>query len=419
MPIHDDGDTIKIAGAVNRSAQVNYFAMSCDRVINKRGFEEVRVILRNMGSSFPNTEVPIAAIVNYYEKQGVNFHLDIDSTGEFFARVFNPHTGDRINEANALTTVWAFDSETVHPVATKISEAVIEQVEFGNGAHTAFDWCLFEVMDNVLNHSEAANGYVEVQLHPNSGRMAVCVADQGIGIYSSLRHSRHAPRSELDAITRALKENVTRDEEVGQGNGLWGLERIVETNQGKLAIRSGRSLLSLDRSIRTPGSVSTSENEFSVDQYQRGTCVDFQLDISRAINLENAIGHTPVNLVLEKFFIEATGDSVVRIADSAHGTGTRGAGRELRTLVWNILIESPQRAILDFEGVPVVSSSFADEFLGKLAAEMGFTAFNQRVQLKAVSQTVKGIVDQAVLKRIIFSNSTEQVRHPSDEDLDN
>ena len=407
MPIRDDGNTIEITGAINRSLQVNHFASSCNRVINGRGFEEVRIILKNLKASFPNTEVPIASIVNHYKQRGIEFLLDYDSTGKFFARVFTPLNGDYAEETNALSTIWSYDDETCDRVATRISKAVIEQVEFGSGAYDAFYWCLHEVMDNVPVHSEATNGYVEVQLYPQTKRMAVCVADRGIGIYRSLRPSQHAPRSEIDAITLALRENVTRG--VGQGNGLWGLHRIVEANQGTLAIRSGRSLLYINSS----GEVSTFSNEVVLDQDRPGTSVDFQLDFSQLINLNDAIGHTPVNLVLESFFDEETGKNTVRVADRAHGTGTRRAGRELRTLVRNLLVES-SGAVLDFEDVPVVSSSFADEFLGKLAMEMGFAAFNQRVRLKGLSQTVQGIVDQAVLKRLASSSSIDQAPPPSD-----
>jgi hypothetical protein len=79
-------------------------------------------------------------------------------------------------------------------------------------------------MDNVLQHSNQPFGYVMGQIHQTSKHIAFCIFDPGIGIFNTLKGSVHAPRSHLDAITLAIKEGVTRDKAVGQGNGMWGFE---------------------------------------------------------------------------------------------------------------------------------------------------------------------------------------------------
>ena len=55
---------------------------------------------------------------------------------------------------------------------------------------------------------------------------------------------------------------------------------------------------------------------------------------------------------------------------------------------------------LDFSGQAVVSSSFADEVIGKLVASLGFTTFNQKYRLSNMNQTIAGAIDRAIAKRL-------------------
>src|SRR5207302_835688 len=103
-------------------------------------------------------------------------------------------------------------------------------------------------------------GFVDVSVDA-SGFIYASIADSGIGIYKSLRESVFAPKSEIDAITLAIREGVTRDSGVGQGNGLWGLARLVEQNGGSLTITSGESQLLVESS----GNVGTTAGLVAVD----------------------------------------------------------------------------------------------------------------------------------------------------------
>ncbi|MFG2368803.1 STAS-like domain-containing protein [Streptomyces mirabilis] len=52
--------------------------------------------------------------------------------------------------------------------------------------------------------------------------------------------------------------------------------------------------------------------------------------------------------------------------------------------------------ILDFEGVPMVSSSFADETIGKLAERFGPVGFAQRFRLINMNPSVQMLLDRAI-----------------------
>jgi hypothetical protein len=72
----------------------------------------------------------------------------------------------------------------------------------------------------------------------------------------------------------------------------------------------------------------------------------------------------------------------------------------MRIKALNLLEAEPNaRLILDWEGVPSVSSSFADEFLGRLFVELGPTVFMSRVQSVAVEPLVRKLLDRAILQR--------------------
>ena len=55
---------------------------------------------------------------------------------------------------------------------------------------------------------------------------------------------------------------------------------------------------------------------------------------------------------------------------------------------------------VDFDGISVISSSFADEFLGKLFVRIGALRFMTAIQLRGVSPTVRSVLDRAILQRV-------------------
>lgn len=59
--------------------------------------------------------------------------------------------------------------------------------------------------------------------------------------------------------------------------------------------------------------------------------------------------------------------------------GSRAAAKPVKTKLQSLAAMCPQQKIyIDFAGIPVISSSFADEVLGKLFLELGPVAFTQK-----------------------------------------
>ena len=85
------------------------------------------------------------------------------------------------------------------------------------------------------------------------------------------------------------------------------------------------------------------------------------------------------------------------------------SGEKIRNELVNIQKQSGKNITLDFKDLNIVSSSFADELIGKLVAEFGFYAFNNVFKLKNMNTSVQSIVQRSVAQRMIesFENNSE------------
>ena len=68
------------------------------------------------------------------------------------------------------------------------------------------------------------------------------------------------------------------------------------------------------------------------------------------------------------------------------------------------LLRERRTIVLDFSGVGVISSSFADEVFGRLFVEMGPRAFMTRIEMHHVDPTVEGLIDRAIVQRTKLGN---------------
>ena len=130
-----------------------------------------------------------------------------------------------------------------------------------------------------------------------------------------------------------------------------------------------------------------------------GTLVAAQIDFSVPHLLEEALqfgekSHTPVDFVELHYENHNREEVLFFMKDETSSFGSRVAGAPVRNKLANLVRMCPgQRIAIDFSGVPLVSSSFADEVLGKLFAELGPLTFMQRFDLRNIDSTVKQLVD--------------------------
>ena len=63
--------------------------------------------------------------------------------------------------------------------------------------------------------------------------------------------------------------------------------------------------------------------------------------------------------------------------------------------------------IIDWSGVPIISSSFADEVIGKLFIKLGALTFSARIRNIGMEEIIRSLLDKAVSQRLTQSKDNE------------
>lgn len=366
--------------------------------------------LSNVRQVYPNGAVPFAAYLAFLRQstdQRIAVRLPDDSRVHHIDVPLTVESYDRVGGDTLTHSVWRYDTEAdAQKLARMYMEALTDEVHCEEGVIDSINWCLYEVMDNVFAHSRAGSGYVMMQLHKAQRRCVIAVADTGIGIQRSLVETRSAPidvlRNPSASIEFALEQGATSKGGQHQGNGLYGLRRAVEINGGTLNVTSGWGRWEFrDGEIR----MKTDRSRVLADMNDhQSTLVDWQLDCSRKVRIDEALGASPINDFLEAIE-DADGVYRVSVSEIEESLGSRKLGSEIRTRLENYMSAGAQYVTLDFKSVGVVSSSFADEVLAKLASSMGELEYRRRVFVDNASPTNRALIERAIALRLAESEA--------------
>ena len=402
-----DGNVIEIK-RLDRAKAVSDFIRVINEAISE--YKSIIVDLSDVNGLYPNAVVPVAGILQYLQNEKA---VDINYVNGRYIANMNILLPQRFNGDNrhVMNRVWLFStSEEVARIVDAYIEELQKSAQFYKGILNAIEWSLNEVLDNVIQHSKTGFGYVMGQLHSTSKNIAFTIFDCGQGIFNSMRDTEHRPRTTIDAITLAIQEEVTRDKSIGQGNGLFGLHSIVQQGKGKLVITSGRGSYTYNN-----GDVRTYDSLPCISNQTPGTIVDFQLNYANDMSLDKALVFRGKQYELINIHYEELEDEYGRInfkiLEHSEGTGTRDAAIRVKNEILNILSEEQKPITLDFTGVAVISSSFADELLAKLFLSLGLFQFNNLIKIKGLDVSQQNILQRSVLQRIIedvYGQNTNQ-----------
>ena len=291
------------------------------------------------------------------------------------------------------------DSDEQQQLVNVFMDVVMRNMTLERDVIAGLEWSINEITDNVLNHAECEEGgIVQISTFRDARKVAFGVADSGRGILSSLSEGHPYLRTDAQAIGEAIKAGVTRNPEAGQGNGIAGTFRIATMSEGMFEITSGLASL-----VIRDGQPQTHKRR----ERQRfsGTIVYAELGLDAHFHLSEALGfsglpHQPTDII-ELLYETESGDAIVlKLREESTGFGSRPAGRQLRTKCINLLNADPDKPLLlDWSGIPLVSSSFADELIGKLFASLGPLSFSARVRNINMEAVVRGLVDKAIMQR--------------------
>ncbi|MHB9116793.1 MAG: STAS-like domain-containing protein [Burkholderiales bacterium] len=384
-------------------------------LIEKQRHSDVSLDLSGLRRAFPNGFVPLIVLVEAYRKShGVKFSVVLpqDEVCRRFLQESNyaaylcPESGGALSgKTNALHS-FSDDLSLNDLINSQIHQA-LEQATYADGVLQSFEWALNEIAGNVLVHAGVDHGWMQIVIHPKTHHMAIVVADGGVGIPETIRRAYPQYQKDEDAIAHALREGITSRPDFGQGKGLTGTLQIVKINKGgRLSIhsREGRVEWLNDR-LDIKGDFPPFP----------GTLVDIQLDFAEPIEIEKALwGTAPGYPFNESLYGKdmPTGQMKMALIDEATGFGNRLTGLKIRNKIENLLASAPNDVLeIDFSGVELIASSFADEVFGKLALTLGFVGFGSRIRLVSINKLCRGIIDDVVQSRIVQARTSQHGHH--------
>lgn len=395
FPRHTTDDPLSAAAALHS-------------LVHKLGYNDVILDFSNVEYMSPSYMIPLVTLCRAYRSEKVDFDIRMPRASKAASLMINSNWAhlvlperfpDRSNANQRHLSALQFRSAEEHFTAVDRSMNLILQTAAGLNRDMlkALEWSLNEVSDNVLNHSESkVGGILQVITFPVRHRVEFYVADAGITIPTSLRSGRLDIGTDEEALRLAIAEGVTRNNQTNQGNGLFGAFKSCEVSGGEFGILSGHcTLLYSDKKLK----IENHPIPFS------GTFVRAAIDYSYEKLLEDALifggkPHTPANDYIERVY-QADGEIVhFVVRTELQSFGSREAGKAGRIKLVNLMQNKSQSVMCDFDGVNLISSSFADEVFGRLFVDLGPLAFSRLCQFKNVDATVRALIDRAVMMRV-------------------
>jgi hypothetical protein len=386
-------------------AAIRPMARAFHVVCEKQGYQEVSLDFSSCETLFESFMLPLVAISQLYIRNGVDFKLLLPSGHQLRSLFHNSNWAHLISPRHYDPTTYEGkhhvpaihyqNGQTQHRAVDSIIDAVLSSLtNLNRGSLKALEWSLNEITDNVLNHSSSSvGGFVQASTFSGRNVVEFVVADTGIGIPESLRMSDHKR-----ALEEAIKEGVTRDKNTNAGNGLFGSYQIATISGGQFHIHSGHAslLANAGETLRI----------IEDKAFFRGAVVVVRIDCSAEHLLEKALRfggqpHDPPYDYIERRFEGGEPDEItIKLREETDSFGSREVGRLVKNKIDNIMTTSRvRRLVVDFDGVFIISSSFADEVFGRMFAEMGPMDFMTKIEFKNVDSTVRSLIDRAIFQR--------------------
>lgn len=286
---------------------------------------------------------------------------------------------ERHDETGRFMSLKLVDAqESVLPTVHEICELVAHHFDNAREFLPALEWATYEIIDNVFNHAESSTpAVVYAQNHPAEHRLRIAIADQGRGLRASLSEA-YQLHGHGDAVDKALERGVTRNPQVGQGNGMAGTLAITEANGGKLRVATGDVQFE---------KVSGGKHRFRMCATEvPGTTVQLSLDTRKSVSLRSTFIGDTMSTYLQSLAGKVDFGEPVVVRDEVVHTGGREPARALRQRLEVVLDDSQAVVKLDFTGVNSAASSFLDELLGRLCARYGRDGLRGRLVLIGASE---------------------------------
>ncbi|PHY21377.1 STAS-like domain-containing protein [Caulobacter sp. BP25] len=376
-------------------------------LIEKQGYRDV--VLNFKSASFISAAymMPIVMVcLRYRRLSGVDFNLKMPTNKRLAKVMLNTNWShymcgvypkfDDLNLNNM--SVMSFSDAKEHEKAVdKIVHTLLRVLRGATRSKMkALEWALNEITDNVLGHAQSrVGGLVQVLSYPSKSQVEMLVCDAGVTVQKSLRAGRLDISSDEDALRMSIMEGVTKNKKTNMGNGLYGTYKCCDVSGGDFSIISGNLTLSARH-----GEVHVGRHAVPYD----GTMVRARIRMDYEELLENALvfggrPHDPGFDYIEKKFQSEVQGTHIKMRDEATSFGSREIAKPVRNIIENLTNLDDEKLYVDFDGVDVISSSFADEVFGMLFISLGEKKFSQKISIINANDTVSGLIGRAISQR--------------------
>lgn len=209
----------------------------------------------------------IVSLVHYLRAKGVVVNGNIQnlkkesaqanyaSRVEFFNLIGATFDEDfeRQDASGRFTEILRFENENALDLHKEIMRILLTN-DLNEDMLRVLDYCLWEVIDNTLNHSDTSfnygigSGFLCCQYFPKSNEVRLIIVDSAQGIHRALTShpdSKFKKYNEPEAIENCIVKGVTNSK--GMGFGLWATSTLVRENGGTLIIHSGNHSLKCEK----------------------------------------------------------------------------------------------------------------------------------------------------------------------------
>lgn len=378
---------------------------------HKYGYEDIVIDCTELTAAFPGPMVSLCSKVLSLREDKISTELILPKNETLSRLFFNTNWANIICPSafyeskfkgyTHVPTIRFRDHDEQGEAVNKILDAILSSITtIERRDLAAVEWSINEITDNVLVHAESnIGGLLQLSsFNTRQKRIEYVVCDSGVGIPSSLKNSLKNVNSDVEVLDMSIKEGVTNGK--GAGNGLFGSFQTSSASGGYFNMHSGNASLTFNPNPKIGKRIINEKVPFS------GTLVVACLDYSIPKLLENALvfkGQKPtLSDFLEIRYEDDFEDKInFRLVEESKSFGTRPAGLPIRNKLLNLLKSYPKTfpIIVDFESVPTISSSYADEIFGKLFLEIGSEVYNSRIILKNIDNINKMLIDRSLSQR--------------------
>jgi hypothetical protein len=380
-----------------------------------KSYQEIILDFANCTSVFSAPILGLCAKVVKLRAEGIDFKIIFPIDKELARLIRNANWAHLLCPSDYSESIYRgygqmparefIDPSQQYQIIDEIMSAIMGVMPLASrGDLAALEWSLNEIMDNVFTHAESElGGLIQFTHYASSNKIEYVIADAGKGIPNTLKSSNPKLKTDAETLEYAIREGVTRDKSLWQGNGLFGSFEICSHSGGVFGIQSGYGKLFFSKS-----EVHSRSESIPYD----GTLINATIDLSiphlleQALKFGGQIYHPTDYIELHYEALDEEKINVILKTESA-SFGTRPAGTPVRNRLLHLVKGSGNRKIyVDFTGITLLSSSFADEVFGKLFVEIGAISFMRTITLINVSPIVSKIIDRAIMQRCA-AGSTE------------